>query len=176
MHLFKKSLVGFILYAVAIIALVHTVVMFVGHRLNLDVDMSIWVILLESLILAFMILPIIHLLTKRKIERETVESERRFQRLFEKAPVPYLSLDSKGTVIEAMAGQPLATRVLGQDPVPGIPQNAHLEEKLVVSPEKVIAAARQVMALPLGSGAAATAPAPAATPAVLWTPNRNFVA
>ena len=63
--------------------------------------------------------------------------------------------------------------MLGQDPVPGIPQNAHLEEKLVVSPEKVIAAARQVMALPLGAG---TSAAPAATPTVLWTPNRNFVA
>ena len=84
-----------------------------------------------------------------------------------------LGRELQGSVIEAMAGQPLATRVLGQDPVPGIPQNAHLEEKLVVSPEKVIAAARQVMALPLGAG---TSAAPAATPTVLWTPNRNFVA
>ena len=85
-----------------------------------------------------------------------------------------LGRELQGSVIEAMAGQPLATRVLGQDPVPGIPQNAHLEELLVVSPEKVVAAARQVMALPLGGGAAVVAPAPA--PAVLWTPNRNFVA
>ncbi len=86
-----------------------------------------------------------------------------------------LGREIQGAVIEAMAGQPLATRVLGQDPVPGIPQNAHLEEKLVVSPQKVHAAAHEVMKLPLG-GSAAVAPAPAAAPSVLWTPNRNFVA
>lgn len=86
-----------------------------------------------------------------------------------------LGRELQGSVIDAMAGQPLATRVLGQDAVPGIPQNARLEEQLVVSPEKVIKAAREVMALPLGSGGASASAATAA-PAVLWTPNRNFVA
>jgi 2-oxoisovalerate dehydrogenase E1 component len=87
-----------------------------------------------------------------------------------------LGRELQGSVVEAMAGQPVATRVLGQDPVPGIPQNAHLEEKIVVSPEKVVKAARETMALPLGAGTAVAAPAPAASPTVLWTPNRNFVA
>lgn len=87
-----------------------------------------------------------------------------------------LGRELQGSVIEAMAGQPLATRVLGQDAVPGIPQNARLEEQLVVSPEKIIKAAHEVMALPLGAGGGASAPAPAAAPTVLWTPNRNFVA
>jgi hypothetical protein len=62
--------------------------------------------------------------------------------------------------------------------VPGIPQNAHLEEQLVVSPEKVYAAARKVLettAAPAGSGRPAAA-TPVSAPAVLWTPNRNFVA
>ncbi len=86
-----------------------------------------------------------------------------------------LGRELQGSVIEAMAGQPLATRVLGQDAVPGIPQNARLEEQLVVSPEKIVKAAHEVMALSLGAGGAA-APSPAAAPAVLWTPNRNFVA
>jgi len=86
-----------------------------------------------------------------------------------------LGRELQGSVIEAMAGEPLATRVLGQDAVPGIPQNARLEEQLVVSPEKIIKAAHEVMALPLGAGGVA-APSPAAAPAVLWTPNRNFVA
>lgn len=81
----------------------------------------------------------------------------------------------QGAVIEAMVGEPVVTRVLGQDPVPGIPQNIHLEEKIVVSPEKVVAAAREVMAVraPRGQG---EAPARAARSSILWTPNRYFVA
>jgi len=86
-----------------------------------------------------------------------------------------LGRELQGSVIEAMAGQPLATRVLGQDAVPGIPQNAHLEERLVVSPSKVVNAARALMGQSLG-GASAAAAAPAGPPTVLWTPNRNFVA
>ncbi len=86
-----------------------------------------------------------------------------------------LGRELQGSVIEAMAGQPLATRVLGQDAVPGIPQNARLEEQLVVSPQKIIKAAHEVMALSLGADSS-SAPAPAGPPAVLWTPNRNFVA
>lgn len=90
-----------------------------------------------------------------------------------------LGRELQGTVVEAMAGEPLATQVLGQDPVPGIPQNARLEEQIVVSPQKVYDAAIRVMQTPLGSAVAGTgAPQVAATaaPAVLWTPNRNFVA
>jgi 2-oxoisovalerate dehydrogenase E1 component len=81
----------------------------------------------------------------------------------------------QGAVIEAMAGEPVVTRVLGQDAVPGIPQNIHLEEQIVVSPEKVVAAAREVMAVraPRGQG---EAPAPAARSSILWTPNRYCVA
>ena len=93
-----------------------------------------------------------------------------------------LGREVQGHVIEAMAGEPVVTRVLGQDPVPGIPQNVHLEDQLVVTPDKVVAAAREVMktrtTVPVqhaaGAGSAsADLPAP---PQVLWTPNRNFVA
>ncbi|MGH1346758.1 MAG: thiamine pyrophosphate-dependent enzyme [Nannocystales bacterium] len=105
----------------------------------------------------------------------SVSKTRRLLVVHEDRVFASLGRELQGSVIEAMAGQPLATRVLGQDAVPGIPQNARLEEQLVVSPEKIIKAAHEVMALPLGSGGAAV-PAPAAAPAVLWTPNRNFVA
>ncbi len=76
----------------------------------------------------------------------------------------------QGAVHEHFEQTHVATRVLGQDAVPGIPQSVHLEEKLVVSPDKIIAAARSVLAARL-RGVGATAPVP-----VLWTPNRNFVA
>jgi len=82
----------------------------------------------------------------------------------------------QGAVIEAMAGEPVVTRVLGQDAVPGIPQNIHLEEKIVVSPEKVVAAAREVLAVRAPRGQGAEAPASAARSSILWTPNRYFVA
>jgi hypothetical protein len=42
---------------------------------------------------------------------------------------------------------------------------------LVVSPEKVVAAARSVLHTRLRAAASVAAP-----PQVLWTPNRNFVA
>ncbi|HET6582246.1 MAG TPA: thiamine pyrophosphate-dependent enzyme [Nannocystaceae bacterium] len=91
-----------------------------------------------------------------------------------------LGREIQGAVIEALdpTGVQVVTRVLGQEPVPGIPQNASLEEHIVVSPDKVVAAAKQVLAI---RRAAAVEPAGASTtsrgaPTVLWTPNRNFVA
>ncbi len=92
-----------------------------------------------------------------------------------------LGREIQGAVIEHFGARHVATRVLGQDPVPGIPQNARLEEQLVVSPEKVVRAAREVLALrPAQAGAEAETVARAAAqpgPApVLWTPNRHFVA
>lgn len=105
----------------------------------------------------------------------SVSKTRRMLVVHEDRVFASLGRELQGSVVEAMAGKPLATRVLGQDAVPGIPQNARLEEQLVVSPEKIIKAAHEVMALSLGAGGA-SAPAPAAAPAVLWTPNRNFVA
>ena len=86
----------------------------------------------------------------------------------------------QGAVHEATAGGGgpfVPVRVLGQDPVPGIPQSAKLEELLVVSPDKVVAAAREVMELraPAASSAPTDSAAPS-RPQVLWTPNRNFTA
>ncbi len=90
-----------------------------------------------------------------------------------------LGREIQGATIETL-GHGVVTRVLGQDPVPGIPQNIHLEEHVVVSPEKIVAAARALMATPRASAGATTghrARAQQATaPTVLWTPNRNFVA
>lgn len=86
----------------------------------------------------------------------------------------------QGQVTEATYGEGIVTRVLGQDPIPGIPQNVHLEHAIVVTPEKIRAAATALLAVK-----AAQAPAPDARPApsapaplrtqVLWTPNRNYV-
>lgn len=92
-----------------------------------------------------------------------------------------LGREIQGAVIEALdpEGGHVFTRVLGQDPVPGIPQNIHLEERIVVSPEKVVQAAEQLLALRRASAPAAeparTRPAATGAPTVLWTPNRNFV-
>ena len=47
----------------------------------------------------------------------------------------------QGQVIEATVDDPVITRVLGQDPVPGIPQNIKLEHHIAVSPAKIVAAA-----------------------------------
>jgi 2-oxoisovalerate dehydrogenase E1 component len=89
----------------------------------------------------------------------------------------------QGQTIEAMAatGEPVVTRVLGQDPVPGIPQNINLEHVIVVSPAKIIAAAEQVMATKLSrpatqadAGKVSKINEPTRT-RVLWTPNRAFV-
>lgn len=91
----------------------------------------------------------------------------------------------QGQTIEAMAGEGVVTHVLGQDPVPGIPQNINLEHAIVVSPAKIIAAAEQVMAT-VANKPAAPSPSQASTPGVtkvseptrtrvLWTPNRAFV-
>ena len=80
-----------------------------------------------------------------------------------------------------MGDTPIATRVLGQDAIPGIPQNINLEHAIVVSPKKIVAAAREVLAIELQPAAAASAKAraPKVSEAprtrVLWTPNRAFV-
>ena len=87
----------------------------------------------------------------------------------------------QGQAIEALRDTPLVTRVLGQDPVPGIPQNIHLEHAIVVSPAKVVAAAEEVMAVELRASAGGPrrprAPKVSEAPRtrVLWTPNRAFV-
>jgi pyruvate/2-oxoglutarate/acetoin dehydrogenase E1 component len=81
-----------------------------------------------------------------------------------------LGREIQGSVHEHFGERHVATRVLGQDPVPGIPQSVHLEDLLVVTPEKVVSAARQVLHTRLR---AATPVAPPSQ--VLWTPNRNFV-
>lgn len=94
-----------------------------------------------------------------------------------------LGREIQGATIEALDGGAghVVTRVLGQEPVPGIPQNIHLEEVIVVSPDKVYDAAKALLAVRRASPAAsASAPRAdghtAAPPVVLWTPNRNFVA
>ncbi|MFV8752052.1 thiamine pyrophosphate-dependent enzyme [Nannocystaceae bacterium ST9] len=97
-----------------------------------------------------------------------------------------LGREIQGATIEAMGNTPVATRVLGQDAVPGIPQNIELEEHIVVSPAKVVAAAEQVMRVELrraSASASAAASEPRRAPSVvepartrvLWTPNRAFV-
>jgi 2-oxoisovalerate dehydrogenase E1 component len=83
----------------------------------------------------------------------------------------------QGAIVERFGERHVVTRVLGQDPVPGMPQNVHLEERLAMNPDKIVEAAQQVMALRAGSATTTTtAPAAAARPSVLWTPNRHFVA
>ena len=97
-----------------------------------------------------------------------------------------LGREIQGAVQEAMSGENVISRVLGQDPSPGIPSPIELEERIVVSPEKVHAAVHEVMAVRRAQpAAAAAAPAAAkpvrgvaeafARPQILWTPNRNFV-
>ncbi len=87
-----------------------------------------------------------------------------------------LGRELQGTVVEAL-GPSVPTLVLGQDPVPGIPQNAGLEEHLVVSPAKVQAAVHQLLAMQRTHVVAnVSTPVAANPPVVLWTPNRNFVA
>ena len=90
-----------------------------------------------------------------------------------------LGRELQGAVVEHFGERHVVTRVVGQDPVPGMPQNAHLEEKLAMNPEKVIAAVREVLAQRAGSVAPSTSSTvvePPGPPAVLWTPNRHFVA
>jgi 2-oxoisovalerate dehydrogenase E1 component len=83
-----------------------------------------------------------------------------------------LGRELQGAVHEQFGERHVITRVLGQDAVPGVPQSVVLEDLLVVSPEKVVAAARSVLQTRISRGAAPVA----APPQVLWTPNRNFVA
>lgn len=89
-----------------------------------------------------------------------------------------LGREIQGAVVEALdpTGASVVTRVLGQDPVPGIPQNAHLEEHIVVSPQKIVAAAKAVLAVKRAEVASPRAQTSRGAPTVLWTPNRNFVA
>ena len=93
----------------------------------------------------------------------------------------------QGAVIDATPGEGVVARVLGQDPVPGIPQNVNLEHALTVNPDKVVAAAHELLSVSVreadaqrgGKETASAAAAPTSTPLrtqVLWTPNRNFVA
>jgi 2-oxoisovalerate dehydrogenase E1 component len=84
----------------------------------------------------------------------------------------------QGAVHEATADRHVPTRVLGQDPVPGIPQNVHLEDELVVTVDKVIAAAKAVLAVRREAArpVAATSERPAGPPPLLWTPHRSYVA
>lgn len=84
-----------------------------------------------------------------------------------------LGREIQGSVHEHFGDTHVATRVLGQDAVPGIPQSVVLEDAIVVSPDKVIRAARAVLDTRLRAPEAAAAPA--APPRVLWTPNRSFV-
>jgi 2-oxoisovalerate dehydrogenase E1 component len=87
-----------------------------------------------------------------------------------------LGREIQGTVIEATQGEPIVTRVLGQDPVPGIPQNVSLEDRLAVNPDKVYDAAKALLEAKLASSGERGAPAATRTaPSVLWIPNRNFV-
>lgn len=92
-----------------------------------------------------------------------------------------LGREIQGAVHEAMAGEGVVTRVLGQDPSPGIPSPVELEEKIVVSPEKVVHAAKELLAVRRAQPAVAAARPTRgvaeayARPQILWTPNRNFV-
>lgn len=94
-----------------------------------------------------------------------------------------LGREIQGATIEALdpTGAQIFTRVLGQDAVPGIPQNVHLEEHVVLSPDKVVAAAKELLAIrrasaPVASGESRPRAAAPAVPTLVWTPNRNFVA
>lgn len=80
----------------------------------------------------------------------------------------------QGSVVEATNGA-VTTRVLGQDPIPGIPQNVNLEHHIVVTPEKVVKAAHEVLQAGRERPTASAAPSLPETPRVLWTPSRYFV-
>ena len=90
-----------------------------------------------------------------------------------------LGREIQGAVHEAMRGEHVISRVLGQDAVPGIPSPVHVEEAIVVSPEKVYRAALEVMGQRKAQAAVAApveVPRGAyARPQILWTPSRNFV-
>ncbi len=87
-----------------------------------------------------------------------------------------LGREIQGAVHEAMAGEHVLSHVLGQDAVPGIPSPVHIEEAVVVSPDKVYRAVQALMAQRRVSAAAPTPTRSAYTrPQVLWTPGRNFV-
>lgn len=106
---------------------------------------------------------------------QSVERTRRLLVAHEDRVFSSLGREIQGAVVEAFGSRPVATRVAGQDPVPGIPQNHHLEDAIAMSPDKVVAAAREVMAIELGRAADTPTVPPGARP-VLWTPNRHFVA
>lgn len=87
-----------------------------------------------------------------------------------------LGREIQGAVIEAFGERQIATRVVGQDAVPGVPQNVHLEEAIVMNPERVAAAARQVVAQRIGAAPTGEGSKAATSGPILWTPNRHFVA
>ena len=94
-----------------------------------------------------------------------------------------LGREIQGAVIEQFGERHIASRVIGQEPTPGIPQSVHLEEAIVMNPQRVVEGARWVMAQHIGATTAQPAAEPAAQPAaasaeqpILWTPNRHFVA
>ncbi len=91
----------------------------------------------------------------------------------------------QGAVTEALADDHVVTSVVGQDAVPGIPQNLHLEHHVVLRPDKVEAAVRRVLAVRRPTEVAARTSTRAQSvesqpsvmrTRVLWTPNRHFVA
>lgn len=86
-----------------------------------------------------------------------------------------LGREIQGAVHEAQGGEHVITRVLGQDPSPGIPSPVHVEEAIVVSPEKVERAAREVMAIKKAAAVKGPARAAYSKPQILWTPSRSYV-
>jgi|GEM_PF-39970 len=89
----------------------------------------------------------------------------------------------QGAVIEMLADEHVVTAVVGQDAVPGIPQNLQLEHHVVLRPDKVEAAVRRVLALRrpadlAGKPARTVSVEPHSTMTrtrILWTPNRHYV-
>lgn len=105
----------------------------------------------------------------------SVEKTRRLLVVHEDRVFSSLGREIQGTIVEAFAHTTIPTRVLGQDPVPGIPQNIALEDRVVVSPAKVVSAAIELVSQKLCE-AKVQAPTAPASPAILWKPNRHFVA
>jgi 2-oxoisovalerate dehydrogenase E1 component len=58
----------------------------------------------------------------------------------------------QGAVHDALEGTPVVTHVLGMLPVAGIPQHLGLEHQIVVTPDKVVAAAQAVMQAKTATG------------------------
>ena len=87
-----------------------------------------------------------------------------------------LGREIQGAMIESFGERQIATRVVGQEPVPGMPQNVGLEDALAMNPARVLAAAHQVLAQRIGASAPTERAAARSDGPILWTPNRHFVA